>query len=726
MKISYRFIKELSVHRLIFPCFCLLQKPDKFKQIWKSALAQPDNKSILELVEFVIYSEHFEDLVPDASTKSDVKALKLKEAGNELWAEFTKSGKLESLKAALAMYQKSVIYAQSDEVMAFCFTNRVRVLCEFNLLEAALIDMTRALELPKISSLTRAKLQFREIQLLQKLQRWDQVTDKLAVFEESLKSMDSNKEINKLLTSTPSLKTRPNFKPSFEIKLANTEKELREKWGHLITTENPISASDKVVISSNSTSGVGLFAKRDIQAGELLLVDVPVMAYVKSAEHCETCGKLCYNMLPCTACIYGQFCSESCRQVSMGEVPVADNFRGQLHRYLCQYNETAICKDFAQFPAGTDPKLMQLRVGGGDIVRGAYLSLAKFGGERIARFIADHPQLCYPLTGQRPTYQMLDQAGFGNLHPDHVASTTWLSNNFEKRPKHHLIMFAVHAIRLARILHMKGFQMQSLEQCLSKQQCEKDKPSFQHMAAFIVHYVMVMSTNAHASYAEIFSAFKQRNDWFLRLDQNDANTALGGGLYPNLSLFNHSCCPNLTRLSMCPSMYLIAASRNIKKGEELLDTYSTNFSAMAKDERQTDLLAEYFFRCQCDACEQNWPMNGLGCPPICEPGGCSKCHASIAECKCPTRTQLMLAYHAYEKDYCRFIEDSQLVPYKKFTKFCRKSIAWTIKQLRDEDSFLNRFQVDPKFPTRFHLRESLNVLLAVTETTCIMFTPYSP
>ncbi|KAK9484537.1 hypothetical protein V1527DRAFT_442927 [Lipomyces starkeyi] len=70
-----------------------------------------------------------------------------------------------------------------------------------------------------------------------------------------------------------------------------------------------------------------------------------------------------------------------------------------------------------------------------------------------------------------------------------------------------------------------------------------------------------------------------------------------------ISLINHSCDPNAV-LVFNKNVLLIRAVRPIKKGEEILITYTDN--TMPMPHRKEQLRTRYFFDCQCTAC----------CPPV--------------------------------------------------------------------------------------------------------------
>lgn len=83
--------------------------------------------------------------------------------------------------------------------------------------------------------------------------------------------------------------------------------------------------------------------------------------------------------------------------------------------------------------------------------------------------------------------------------------------------------------------------------------------------------------------------------------------AVGSGNYPFISLINHSCAPNVTRVFLHDKNVLVV-QRPIKNGEQLFDNYGCNFVNMSKKYRKPELLERYRFKCSCLACENDWPL----------------------------------------------------------------------------------------------------------------------
>lgn len=79
----------------------------------------------------------------------------------------------------------------------------------------------------------------------------------------------------------------------------------------------------------------------------------------------------------------------------------------------------------------------------------------------------------------------------------------------------------------------------------------------------------------------------------------------GVALYPKVSLFNHSCDPDL-ELLFVKDVCVARSIRPISKGSPVNIDYGFLFYSSPKSIRQDHLMKQYFFQCQCRACFNNW------------------------------------------------------------------------------------------------------------------------
>ena len=80
-----------------------------------------------------------------------------------------------------------------------------------------------------------------------------------------------------------------------------------------------------------------------------------------------------------------------------------------------------------------------------------------------------------------------------------------------------------------------------------------------------------------------------------------ANEDIGAGVFPFLSLVNHSCNPNVVRHSVGKTTVL-RVLRDMAPGEELLDNYGYHYATHSATERRKALRSQYLFECRCAPC----------------------------------------------------------------------------------------------------------------------------
>jgi hypothetical protein len=82
---------------------------------------------------------------------------------------------------------------------------------------------------------------------------------------------------------------------------------------------------------------------------------------------------------------------------------------------------------------------------------------------------------------------------------------------------------------------------------------------------------------------------------------------IGAGIYATLSLFNHSCNPNVIRNFIGETVIVRLLSSISSNNIELMDNYGCLSATMDKNERQKKLNEQYHFQCQCQPCLEQWP-----------------------------------------------------------------------------------------------------------------------
>ena len=82
---------------------------------------------------------------------------------------------------------------------------------------------------------------------------------------------------------------------------------------------------------------------------------------------------------------------------------------------------------------------------------------------------------------------------------------------------------------------------------------------------------------------------------------------IGAGIYATLSLFNHSCNPNVIRNFLGDTVIVRLLSSITTNNIELVDNYGCLSATMNKTDREKKLSEQYHFQCQCQPCLEDWP-----------------------------------------------------------------------------------------------------------------------
>lgn len=93
----------------------------------------------------------------------------------------------------------------------------------------------------------------------------------------------------------------------------------------------------------------------------------------------------------------------------------------------------------------------------------------------------------------------------------------------------------------------------------------------------------------------------------VRKSELETNPQYGSGSFPFCSLINHSCAPNLVRVTFGCRNYAVI-NRPVAAGEQLFDNYGFHHCLESFNDRQTSLFNQYMFKCSCDACTKRFPL----------------------------------------------------------------------------------------------------------------------
>lgn len=123
-------------------------------------------------------------------------------------------------------------------------------------------------------------------------------------------------------------------------------------------------------------------------------------------------------------------------------------------------------------------------------------------------------------------------------------------------------------------------------------------PEEMKVGVLLFGYLQALQFNAHEIYETVTSGHM-----FLKSRIN----YIGVGIYEAGAMFNHECYPSITR-HFSGTHLVFNAIRPHSKGEVVAENYGPIFTKQTLPERQRNLASRYWFKCECRACRENWPV----------------------------------------------------------------------------------------------------------------------
>ncbi|XP_023339607.1 SET and MYND domain-containing protein DDB_G0284059 [Eurytemora carolleeae] len=490
--------------------------------------------------------------------KNKNRSNQLRESGNKAYSQKNNASALKLYTDAIRFAPYHLIdddtSAGYGEELALAFANRSVVLVQLKNYEAALSDIDLAFMAQYPQNL-RYKLYERKGRCLQALKQ-----DKLA--EEAFNSCLSGirestlteEKKQKLETEIKAL--IKNLSPSDDKKGKEPEKrkipQLKRK------NKNFPAFSDSVSIQYKESQGRFGVAVRDIPLGELVCLEEPPCFYLHeemTGVNCSNCFRRHEAPLPSPICTQNVFCSLECQKTGMSGYHLVES------------------------------KFMDVLFQNGLKKKEWFLALRAVTNKPLEFFTSLQHKLDH-----QPKYG-LEKDDFVYNTEDFLTLYNLVSHTEQWDQKEHAYkaFFALFFVRC----------LQKSEYFGEKQSCDnKLGPEELMIGKLLIHLMEVATMNSH----EIgqLECFGEETSWLL-----GTTKAVGCALEPTLVLLNHSCDPSLIRLNFGTSTFCFA-SRFIKKGEEITDSYTLTYDVTPKLERLSTLSKKYKFECNCLACKEEW------------------------------------------------------------------------------------------------------------------------
>ncbi|XP_076242049.1 protein-lysine N-methyltransferase SMYD4 isoform X2 [Calliopsis andreniformis] len=519
--------------------------------------------------------------------KNAKESERLREQGNKIFVSIP----LTNLTCveALKLYTKSVAYAPcQSEQLSLAYANRSAILIKLHKYEECIQDIDRALTLAYPDNL-RAKLYVRKVECLQALKdsNAEEVAKEAQQWLEKMSLNDSNrKKLNEKLTSIRRTPERCNSKKQ------NTTRHQTVPSLPKIKTVNPEvpCASNAIMVKYNEKYGRHVVAARKINPGEVIVVEKPYSLLLtpdNTHTHCSNCLEVSWANIPCNYCTYTMYCSEECRAAEWK----------QFHDVECSVFPSMLKMNFSK----SDLLCLRLAI---QAVRESP-SIQELREELKEIDSCDDPRV----------------KGFSKnriFESNKYRSLLGLVTNTEKRSVQDLFARSVTAsftlYFLATCTDMFGSPLQQDLSTLVK------NTDVTFVGGLILRHKQMIPCNFHSFSEERGLEAAER----------------GVAVMPFCSLINHSCSSNILRHSKSNHI-VIYTIYPIEKGEQvffvhlfksyniyiklycssvlkkiifskILDNYGEHYAITPRDSRQKELLKQYYFKCDCIACQENWPL----------------------------------------------------------------------------------------------------------------------
>lgn len=515
---------------------------------------------------------------------------------------------------AAVLYSKGVSHAgPHTEDMALCYGNRSAALFHLGQFEACLADISRA-ELHRYPERLLPKMLLRKAECLLALGRLQEASLTIAALESHLAAQPNlapscrravQSDLYGLKLRARNWETFPETAPAAPAR-AVEDTELLEQSKQLP------GASSSVRLDIDPVKGRCLVATRDILPGELLLKEDAFVSVLIPGEepplrcglgsrwdagistgdlYCHQCLKPTLATVPCPVCSYAKYCSPRCLQQAWEQHHSTECPLGALLHTLGIFCHTALRMTLvARFQdAGLISKKLCHEMSNRDVC----VSESK---HPIKSFRCDPGDSEKDDTTIETPIPGCDVDG--KYENNYNAVFSLLPHTHSHSPEHKFLC-ALSVAALCRQLQAASSQALFPGGLMSPRTAaaapQEPCPDWHIWGVAMLRHMLQLQCNAQAVTAI------QQTDSKESLITSSSQVRLATGIFPVLSLLNHSCSPN-TSVSFVGTVAIVRASQHISQGQEILHCYGPHVSHLDVAARQQKLKSQYFFDCSCPAC----------------------------------------------------------------------------------------------------------------------------
>lgn len=542
-----------------------------------------------------------------------------REEGNKKFQE-------KDYMGATVLYSKGVSHSRPNtEDTALCYANRSAALFHLGQYETCLKDIGRA-QMHGYPERLQPKMMLRKAECLVTLGRLQEASQIISDLESNFaaKQTLAAPQFQTLQSTLCRLKMKvqekENLTETFPAALTNAfeDMNLREE------NEQISSASPSVSLCTDPLKGRCLIATKDILPGELLVKedafvsvlnpgDMPPLHYGLESKrdtrvtngdlYCHRCLKHTLAMVPCDRCSYAKYCSQECMQQAWDLYHSIECSLGGLLLTLGVFCHIAL--------------------------RSTLLARFEDVGKVIRKLCGEisNKDLCLPESKnlmQTLSYDLGEEnekngktveppipgCDINGKYENNYNAVLHLLPHTKNHSPEHKFLCALSVSALCRQLEAANSQTFTTGLESSQPRAAMVPAMCQEVHVWgvaMLRHMLQLQCNAQAI-TTIQQTGSEEN-----IVTDSRQVRLATGIFPVVSLLNHSCSPN-TSVSFVSTVATIRASQQIGKGQEILHCYGPHASRMGVAERQQKLRSQYFFDCSCPACQKEKHRAAAGPP----------------------------------------------------------------------------------------------------------------
>lgn len=517
---------------------------------------------------------------------------------------------------ATLLYSKGVAHSRpSTEDISLCYANRSAALFHLGQYETCLKDIVRAQSHGYPENL-QPKMLLRKAECLVTLGRLQEASQTISDLESNFAATPTlaasqfqilQRTLCRLKRKVQEKETLTETFPALLTK-ALEDMELREENAHVR------GASSSVSLRVDPLKGRSLVATKDILPGELLVKEDAFVSVLNPGEmpprhegleskwdtrvtngdlYCHRCLKTTLATVPCDGCSYAKYCSQECLQQAWDLYHSVECSLGGLLLTLGVFCHVALRSTLlARFE---DVGKVRMTLCGEMCNR----DVSSPEGKNLAQ------ALSYDLGGEREqrgktVETSVPGCGIDGKYENNYNAVFHLLPHTENHSPEHKFLCALSVSALVRQLQAAGSQAFTAGLKSSKLEAAEAPvlcPEWSIWGVAMLRHMLQLQCNAQA-----ITAIQQTGSKGSLITEH-RQVRLATGLFPVVSLLNHSCSPNAS-VSFISTVATVRASQPIRKGQEVLHCYGPHESRMGVAERHQKLRSQYFFDCNCPPCER--------------------------------------------------------------------------------------------------------------------------